>query len=197
MSSLIDDSPKKPKQKKAPSTKSKKEKAPAKAKATPAKAKESDDPNEAEIKRLQGWLVKCGIRKIWSRDPELSKCSTAKEKINVLKIMLKDAGMDGKYSNEKAAAIKEQREFAKDLAAIQEGEKAWGNVAEVTSTGRPSRRAAAKPAPKQKVLFSDDEDEEMEDKEESADDDDEDDDMEDVEEEDDKGDDSGDDASDD
>jgi len=60
-----------------------------------------------------------------------------------LKDMLIDAGMDGKYSNEKAATIKEQREFAKDLEAIQEGAKAWGGEDE--DTGRPRRRATRAP----------------------------------------------------
>lgn len=78
----------------------------------------------------------------------------------MLKGWLKDVGMDGKYSVEKAAKIKEQREFAKDLEAIKEGEAAWGKTSEVTATGRPSRRAAAKPVPQQKVVLEDDSEEE-------------------------------------
>jgi hypothetical protein len=155
LSSVIDEEP--VKKKKAPAAKGKKEKAPAKPKA-PSKA--ADDPDAAEVRRLQGWLVKCGIRKVWSRDPQLSTCSTSKEKIRVLKDMLKEAGMDGKYTNEKATKIKEQREFARDLEAIQEGEAAWGKTNEVTATGRPSRRAAAKPIPMQKVVLEDDSEEE-------------------------------------
>jgi hypothetical protein len=56
----------------------------------------SVDPVQEEIKRLQGWLVKCGIRKMWSR--ELAPYGTSKDKIKHLKEMLKDAGMDGRYS---------------------------------------------------------------------------------------------------
>ncbi|KAF5848247.1 hypothetical protein GGP41_005635 [Bipolaris sorokiniana] len=129
LSSVIDEEPVK-KKKKTLAAKGKKEKTPPKAKATP-KSKTQDDPDTAEVKRLQGWLVKCGIRKVWSRDPELSKCDTSKDKIRILKGWLKDVGMDGKYSNEKAAKIKEKREFAKDLEAIQEGELAWGKTNEV------------------------------------------------------------------
>jgi hypothetical protein len=70
--------------------------------------------------------------------------------------MLKDAGMDGKYSVEKAAKIKEEREFAKDLEEIQAGAAAWG---EPISTGRP-RRAAARPV--QKVVLPEDSDDEDE-----------------------------------
>ncbi|KAF2850229.1 hypothetical protein T440DRAFT_108924 [Plenodomus tracheiphilus IPT5] len=158
LSSVIDEEPVKKQRKKkdsaAPGKKASKTKA--------TKAKTVDDPDQAKIKELQGWLVKCGIRKVWSRDPELSKCSTSKEKISVLRSMLKDVGMDGKFSVEKAAKIKEQREFAKDLEAIKEGEMAWGKTAEVTSTGRPSRRAAARPAPIQKIVLEDDSDVDME-----------------------------------
>ncbi|KAF2735423.1 hypothetical protein EJ04DRAFT_491804 [Polyplosphaeria fusca] len=148
MSSLIDESPvKKKRQKKEHAAK--KEKAPKATKSKAAKPKaasKDDDPNQAEIKRLQSWLVKCGIRKVWGK--ELSHCETSKEKIRHLKTLLNDAGMDGKFSNEKAARIKEQREFAADLEAIQEGEKHWGT--EVTETGRPRRRLAQRP---QKVVL--------------------------------------------
>lgn len=82
-------------------------------------------PDEAEIKRLQGWLLKCGIRKLWHR--ELAPYDAPKEKIKHLKEMLKDAGMDGRYSVEKANAIKEQRELAADLEAVKEGAKIWGH----------------------------------------------------------------------
>ncbi|KAF3010788.1 hypothetical protein E8E13_007944 [Curvularia kusanoi] len=152
LSSLLDESPAKGKrQKKAPAAK-KKESVKSKAKAT---NKVSDDPDQAEIKRLQSWLVKCGIRKVWSK--ELAKCDTSKEKIRHLKAMLSDAGMDGRFSDEKAAKIKEKREFAKDLEAIKEGEAAWGTSED--TGGRPRRRAAARPAPVQKIEFSDDDEE--------------------------------------
>ncbi|KAF2631463.1 hypothetical protein BU25DRAFT_454910 [Macroventuria anomochaeta] len=151
LSSLLDESPVKNKrQKKAPAAK--KEPAKPKAKAT---SKAADDPDQAEIKRLQSWLVKCGIRKVWSK--ELAKFDTSKEKIRHLKRMLSDAGMDGRFSDEKAAKIKERREFAKDLEAIQEGEASWGTSED--TGGRPRRRAAARPVPVQKIEFSDDDEE--------------------------------------
>ncbi|KZM21897.1 uncharacterized protein EKO05_0000398 [Ascochyta rabiei] len=153
LSSLLDESPAKSKrQKKAPAAKKKE---PAKPKPKAA-SKAADDPDQAEIKRLQSWLVKCGIRKVWSK--ELAKFDTSKEKIRQLKEMLSDAGMDGRFSDEKAAKIKEKREFAKDLEAIQEGEASWGNTED--TGGRPRRRAAARPAaPVQKIEFSDDSEE--------------------------------------
>ena len=142
MSSLIDEPPmKKKSQKKQTVKKSGKgsnSKLPTavKPKVKPSKAKDGDNPDQAEIKRLQSWLVKCGVRKVWVK--ELTNCETSKEKINHLKGLLRDVGMDGKYSNEKAAAIKERREFAKDLEAIQEGAKVWGEAPE--GSGRPRRR---------------------------------------------------------
>jgi hypothetical protein len=172
MSELIDESPAKKKhQKKEPAAKTKKEPAKLQAKA----AKEEDSPDQAEIKRLQGWLVKCGICKVWSK--ELAGCDTAKEKIKHLRAMLSDAGMDGKYSIENAAKIKEKRKFEKDLEAIKEGEQSWGKTTE-TASGRPSRRAAARAAPVQKLVFSDDEEDEAEDndQDDSGDDDQDDDD---------------------
>lgn len=178
LSNLIDESPvKRKRQKKTAPKKSGKgsksketEVAKPKARASKSKDAQNDDPDQAEIKRLQGWLVKCGIRKIWSK--ELAGCDTAKEKIRHLKNMLRDAGMDGKYSNEKAARIKEQREFAKDLEAIQEGEKSWGKIDEPEGGGRPRRRAAM--APKQVVVRDPEDDEDEDDEEEGANDDDDD-----------------------
>ncbi|KAF2200793.1 hypothetical protein GQ43DRAFT_60758 [Delitschia confertaspora ATCC 74209] len=142
LSSLIDDElpARKRGQKKSPTEKVEKAAAAPKSKTkAPAKSKAAKDidPNEAEMKRLQGWLVKCGIKKVWSK--ELAKFDTSKAKINHLKGMLKDAGMDGKPSIEKAARIKEQREFAADLEAIKEGEKQWG-LADEEVAGRPRRR---------------------------------------------------------
>lgn len=174
LSSLIDEPPvKKKRQKKEPAAKSGKERKPKAAKATKAKSTKSkgeDDPDQAEIKRLQGWLVKCGIRKVWGK--ELTKCNTTKDKIKHLKTLLKDAGMEGKYSNEKAARIKEQREFARDLEEIQAGALAWGKEEEAPSS-RPRRRLT-RPAQKAVVPDEDDEDEDdaHDDKEESAEDDD-------------------------
>ncbi|KAF2271366.1 uncharacterized protein EI97DRAFT_428394 [Westerdykella ornata] len=166
LSSLIDESPvKRKRQKKSPSekrTKAAKPKAPgARSK---SKAAEEEDPDQAEIKRLQGWLLKCGIRKVWGK--ELAKYATPREKIKHLKDMLKDAGMEGKYSVEKAARIKEQRELAKDLEAIQEVAQRWGNTEE---GGRPRRRAAAAASKITLQDFNDDDEEDSANEKESGD----------------------------
>ncbi|WEW59912.1 hypothetical protein PRK78_005394 [Emydomyces testavorans] len=131
----------------APIPKRRKEKGPAKSRGKPKKpapSKEANvDPDQAEIKRLQGWLIKCGIRKMWAR--ELASFDTPKAKIRHLKDMLKDAGMEGRYSLEKAKAIKEERELKADLEVVQEGAKRWGKQEpdnEEAGEGRPRRRLA-------------------------------------------------------
>ena len=99
------------------------------------------DPDVEEIKRLQGWLVKCGIRKMWYK--ELAPYDTAKAKIRHLKEMLTDAGMTGRFSIEKATQIREERELKADLEAVQMGAKQWGKAeSEDEATGRPRRRLA-------------------------------------------------------
>ncbi|KAF2457542.1 hypothetical protein BDY21DRAFT_363814 [Lineolata rhizophorae] len=141
LSSVIDETP-------PPKRRKKKEKPDAKLagkqtkkRASKAKDETNVDPNDAEIKRLQGWLVKCGIRKMWWR--ELQPYDTPRAKINHLKAMLKDAGMDGRYSIEKARQIKERRELAADLEAVQEGNKRWGHSeSEEEDPGKPKRRLA-------------------------------------------------------
>lgn len=156
MSVVLDEPPPNKRRQKSADTKSKdKPKAKAsKAKTSKAsKATKEETPDEAEIKRLQGWLVKCGIRKLWYR--ELAPYDTSKTKIKHLKEMLKDAGMEGRYSEQKAKAIKEQRELAADLEAVKQGAKQWGNQSgdddddeenassDADAGPKPRRRAAA------------------------------------------------------
>ncbi|KAK4574109.1 hypothetical protein LTR86_001870 [Recurvomyces mirabilis] len=123
MSDVIDEPlPKKKRQKKSTSPSATKDKA--KKAAKPAKAGKELTPDDEEIKRLQGWLVKCGIRKVWGK--ELAKCDTSKAKIKHLKGLLEDAGMTGRYSAEKAKQIKESRELAAEIEAANEFNDQWG-----------------------------------------------------------------------
>ena len=110
--------------------------------AKPARAaKPEQDPDAEEIKRLQGWLTKCGIRKMWWK--ELQPYDTSKSKIRHLKELLAEAGMIGRYSAEKAAQIKEERELKADLEAVQAGDKQWGmGEAKEDDEIRPKRRLA-------------------------------------------------------
>lgn len=141
MSEVLDEAPKpkkgsrksgstKPKTKKTESSKAKKA------------SEEPGDPDVEEIKRLQSWLVKCGIRKMWYR--ELAPYSTPRAKIHHLKDMLAEVGMTGRYSAEKSNQIREERELKADLEAVQEGAQKWGKTAseDNASTSRPRRGLA-------------------------------------------------------
>jgi hypothetical protein len=139
MSVLLDEEPK-PKKKRQKSAETEPKKGKSKTTAKPA----ADlDPDQAEIKRLQGWLVKCGIRKMWFR--ELAPYDTSRAKIKHLKTMLEDAGMKGRYSLEKARQIREERELRADLEIVQEGARRWGTRSgheEGDNEGEPRRRLA-------------------------------------------------------
>ncbi|KAF7512725.1 hypothetical protein GJ744_000292 [Endocarpon pusillum] len=139
LSVLIDEEP--PPKKKRKGSSAAAEKQGKKPSAPKAKATDADinDPDQAEIKRLQGWLVKCGIRKLWGK--ELKAYESSKAKIKHLKEMLADAGMTGRYSIEKAGQIKEARELKADIEAVKEGAERWGKEkdvkgADVDSDGR-------------------------------------------------------------
>ncbi|KAK7205126.1 hypothetical protein BZA70DRAFT_174159 [Myxozyma melibiosi] len=77
----------------------------------------SDDPLEQKIATLKSWIVKCGVRKQWSR--ELQPYSTKKEQIAHLQKILADLGMTPRYSLEKAKRIKEEREFQAEVAQLR------------------------------------------------------------------------------
>jgi len=102
------------------------------------------DPDQAEIRRLQGYLAKCGIRKVWGK--ELKPYESSRAKIKYLRDMLSEAGMTGRFSAEKAAQIKERRELAADIEAVQEGNERWGKGSadededEDADDSRPKRR---------------------------------------------------------
>lgn len=114
--------------------------------AKPSKTSNANEPSsqEAEIKRLQSQLVKCGIRKLWHR--ELAPYQSDKAKIAHLRGMLADAGIEGRFSEDKARQIKEKRELAADLEAVTEGNKMWGQSGDEDDNDgegtRPKRRLA-------------------------------------------------------
>lgn len=129
MSVLLDEEPRPPRPKKtgrkssssAPRSKTVPK---AKGKAKTSRDDASLDPQEVEIKRLQSWLLKCGVRKAWHR--ELARFPKPSAKINHLKDMLKDLGMAGRFSADKARRIKEERELRAEVLAVQESAKRWG-----------------------------------------------------------------------
>lgn len=101
--------------------------------AAAAAAEQPSDPLEAEVKKLQGQLGKCGVRKLWHH--ELKGCDDARAKVRHLKRMLTDVGIEGRFSEAKAREIKETRELLADAEAAQEMNRLWG----MDSGGRKSR----------------------------------------------------------
>ncbi|KAI9147720.1 transcriptional regulator [Paramyrothecium foliicola] len=97
-----------------------------------------EDPHEAEVKKLQSQLTKCGVRKLWHN--ELKQYGDdVKAKIRHLKKMLADIGMEGRFSEAKAREIKETRELLADVEAAREMDALWG-----TNTGTRASRSKSK-----------------------------------------------------
>ena len=144
LSELIDDDPREGLKKSKPHSKSAKPKDGEKKKIGRKKKDKAPDldPDAEEIKRLQGWLIKCGIRKMWSRELKPYEAGGSRAKIRHLNELLTEAGMTGRYSLEKATQIRETRELQADLEAVQEGAKRWGKADEEEDGARPKRRLA-------------------------------------------------------
>ncbi|OAP58464.1 hypothetical protein AYL99_07554 [Fonsecaea erecta] len=161
MSVLLDEAPPPKKSRKSKDSAGQKPKKPTGKSSTKPKADADGDPEQAEIKRLQGWLVKCGIRKLWGK--ELKPYETSKAKIKHLKEMLADVGMTGRYSLDKASQIREARELAADIEAVQEGAERWGAAADEdggrgekgTQSPRPVARRLVRGAKNYDFLSSD------------------------------------------
>ncbi|KAI1865737.1 hypothetical protein JX265_008060 [Neoarthrinium moseri] len=117
LSSVLDEPPPKKRKPREP-------KGSSKPRATKAAPKELTG-DEAEIKKLQGQLVKCGVRKIWGIELKEYGDDT-KGKIRHLRKMLSDLGVTGRFSEAKAKEIKERRELMADLEAVNEMNHMWG-----------------------------------------------------------------------
>lgn len=155
MSILIDEGPKPKRARKSGSSEKSSKPKPSSSSSSKPKTTAELSPDEAELKTLQAQLVKCGIRKIWGM--ELKKFGDdMKGKIKHLKTMLRDAGMDGRFSEAKAREIKEARELKAELEAVVEGEQHWG----MASGGRSKK---SKTRSKEVESGDEDEDEEEED----------------------------------
>ncbi|KAI1756222.1 hypothetical protein F4782DRAFT_526778 [Xylaria castorea] len=106
--------------------------------------------DEVEIRKLQGQLVKCGVRKIWGIELK-NYGSDGKAKIRHLRTMLRNVGMDGRFSEAKAREIKEKRELMGELEAVNEMNELWG------LEGRNGRASRSK-APRKLLKEESDED---------------------------------------
>lgn len=126
MSVVLDESPKRKKKSKSIS-KGQSSTSANKSSKPPKGTKHPPDlsPDEAELKTLQSQLAMCGVRKIWGVVLK-DYGSDTKAKIRHLKGVLKDIGMEGRFSKQKAAEIKEARELQADLEAVKEGDAIWG-----------------------------------------------------------------------
>ena len=120
-------------------------------KTTKSKAVRKDlSPTEAQIKTLQSQLLKCGVRKIWAF--ELKQYGEDSGKVWHLQGMLRDVGMTGRFSEQRAKEIKELRELQADLEAVKEGDSKWG-----LEGGRRARGGQRKSLKEDSVDESDDE----------------------------------------
>ncbi|KAI5467074.1 hypothetical protein BGZ63DRAFT_476946 [Mariannaea sp. PMI_226] len=162
-SDVIDEPPKPKRKKKEQKDKGEPSSKRAKpAKTATKKASVSEDPQEAEIKKLQSQLTKCGIRKLWHN--ELKKYGDdPRAKIRHLKKMLSDVGMDGRFSEAKAREIKEMRELMAEAEAAKEMNALWG-----VDNGRRASRSKTKTSKTVESEASDNEAEEEEEEEDNT-----------------------------
>ncbi|KAG1375978.1 hypothetical protein G6F61_008001 [Rhizopus arrhizus] len=116
--------------------KSKKQAANVSVKGKPYSAK-----NEETIKRLKGFINKCGVRKVWSR--ELAGCNSARAEINRLQTILKELGVEGRPSNEKCQAVKRERELKKEFESLDTSNIIKDDDEEEESNSRRTRRRNA------------------------------------------------------
>ncbi|CAL3969776.1 unnamed protein product [Diplocarpon coronariae] len=139
---VLDPSPK-PKRQRVPQgeKKAKKPNAPKEPKASKSKAAalaKELSPAETQIKTLQAQLRKCGMKNIWQF--EMKKYGDdSNAKIKHLQDALKEIGMVGRFSEQRAKEIKEQRELLADVEEVTAMDGRWG-----LNSGRRGRGAAPK-----------------------------------------------------
>lgn len=140
MSDVLDPEPVKKVRESAATSKSIKSttKSASKSKAAP----KASDPKAEEIKTLTQQLGKCGVRKVWGAYLNKQFGDDHKAKVRHLKEQLREIGMEGRFSEQRAKEIKERRELEGDLEILKETASKWGADPFGTS-GRPSRRTAA------------------------------------------------------
>ncbi|KAF8916095.1 hypothetical protein CPB85DRAFT_1559840 [Mucidula mucida] len=97
------------------------DKAPAKSSAKPKRAKKTESKDDATIKKLKSYVAACGVRKQWGKIFE--DVESTSRQISIIKGILKDLGMDGRMSLDQAKRIREQRELADELEAVQSFEQ--------------------------------------------------------------------------
>ncbi|CAG8627580.1 11521_t:CDS:10 [Paraglomus brasilianum] len=102
LSSVIDDKPAPRKRRK--NTQSGKE-----------KVAHEDDKDDTTIKNLKSYVLKCGVRKVWSRElKNLSK----KQQVSHLKSILNELGVHGRPTVEKCLQVRRTRELQAELNSM-------------------------------------------------------------------------------
>jgi len=109
-------------------------KAPEDAKKETKKKKSSSElsKHEETVKRLKSLVHACGVRKVWSK--EFQNLDKPLQQVKRLKEILTELGMDGRPTMDKAKAIKEKRDLAKELEDVRAFEQAVA--------GRPGARSS-------------------------------------------------------
>ncbi|KAI9137655.1 hypothetical protein BKA69DRAFT_1096730 [Paraphysoderma sedebokerense] len=74
------------------------------------------DKDEEKIKNLKKYINACGVRKIWSK--ELAGLTSGKQIIEKLSSILRELGIDGRPSLEKAKKIREKRELEAEVQSV-------------------------------------------------------------------------------
>ncbi|ORY94053.1 hypothetical protein BCR43DRAFT_353774 [Syncephalastrum racemosum] len=89
-----------------------------KAKTAPAskEKKTTSSKSEDTIQRLKGFINKCGVRKIWSK--ELKDCKTSKQQIDKLKSILESLGVHGRPTLQKCKEAKAELELKREIESL-------------------------------------------------------------------------------
>ena len=135
--------------KKSSSSSKKSSKKPSSCTSTPAK---SSSEAEQRLVRLKKLVSECGVRKPWKNLYEAAGISSTdyERQCTVVQGVLRELGMTGKGSMEQAHKIRAKREFADELAALQDNP-----VLGRTRRTRSSAGSVAKPT----MVLSDDDEE--------------------------------------
>lgn len=114
--SVVNDEP--PKKRRKKQEKDSNKKAPTERKKARKNSTGGSSKDDETVSKLKAIVVACGVRKIWKK--EFADLGTPSGQIKRLKEILKDLGMTGRLTLEKAKAIKAEREFAQELRDVQD-----------------------------------------------------------------------------
>ncbi|KAG1880575.1 hypothetical protein C8R48DRAFT_684607 [Suillus tomentosus] len=115
MSVVVDEPPKKRRKKQE---KDSNKKASTERKKTQKSNAGGSSKDDETVSKLKAIVVACGVRKMWKK--EFADLDTPSGQVKRLKEILKDLGMTGRLTLEKAKTIKAEREFAQELRDVQD-----------------------------------------------------------------------------